>query len=145
MPKSIKTKQGIQHFSVGAIIEKDNKILIMDRKLPPPGFAAIAGHIEEKETPSQALEREVKEETNLIIKSYKLLFRKTIIQKEDCVQKSKKHKCYVYKCKTEGNLKPSKKEVKSMEFLTRKQIKKLYKQKKLEYIWVVIFKKLKII
>ena len=145
-PKTIlsKNKEPI-HFSVGAIIEKNNKILIIERKLPPPGFAGIAGHIDEKETPEQALLREIKEETNLNINSYKLLFKKSIIQKEDCTFKTKNHKWYVYKCKCVGNLKPAKREVKSIEFMSKARIKKLYKQKKLEYAWKIIFKKLKII
>ena len=37
------------HFSVGALIEKDNKYLLIDRATPPLGFAGIAGHIEEGE------------------------------------------------------------------------------------------------
>lgn len=133
------------HFSVGAIIKKQDKILIIERKLPPPGYAAIAGHIDEKETPLQTLEREIKEETGLILKSQKLLFKKLIIQKEDCVSKAKRHKWYVYKCKCQGDLKPSKREVKYINYLTIKQIKRLYHQKKLEYAWLIIFKKLKII
>jgi len=133
------------HFSVGAIIKKQNKILIIDRKLPPPGLAGVAGHIEEKESPLQTLEREIKEESGLILVSHKFLFKKLIPQKEDCVFKAKKHKWYVYECKCSGELKPSKKEVNSINYLTIKQIKKLYQQKKLEYPWLIIFKKLKII
>jgi len=144
-PKSIETKKGIQHFSVGAIIKKQNKILIIERKLPPPGYAAIAGHIDEKETPLKALEREIKEETDLTLISKKLLFKKLIIQKEDCVSKSKNHKWYVYDCKCKGEIKPAQKEVKSIDYLTIKQIKRLHKQKRLEYAWKIIFKKLKII
>ena len=145
MPKTIKTKTGNQHFSVGAIIESNKKILLISRNLPPPGYAAIAGHIEEKETPLQALKREIKEETNLNLISQKFLFKKTIIQKENCVFNEKRHKWYVYKCECEGEIKPSKKEVKLINYFTRKQIKNLYKQKKLEFAWFVIFKKLRLI
>ena len=144
-PKTIRTKTGEQHFSVGAIIENKDKILIMERKLPPKGFAGIAGHIDEKETPLDALKREIKEETNLDLISASLLFKKLIIQKEDCTLGLKRHKWYVYRCVCKGEIKPSKKEVKSIRVLTRDKIKKLYNDKKLEYAWVVIFKKLKII
>lgn len=143
--KTVQTQTGEQHFSVGAIIKKDNKILIINRNLPPLGFAAIAGHIEEKEIPLQALKREIKEETALDLISQKFLFKKLIIQKQDCFFKAKRHKWYVYECKCKGELKPLKKEVKSLRFLNKKQIKDLYKQKRLEYAWFVIFKKLKII
>ena len=144
-PKIVKSKLGEQHFSVGAIIQKNNKILIIERNLPPKGFAGMAGHIDENEAPEQALAREIKEETNLNLLSKKLLFKKRIIQKEDCVSKSKIHRWYLYKCAVSGEIKPAKKEVKSIRFMTRKQIKKLYKEKRLEYAWVIIFKKLKII
>ncbi len=145
MPKLVNTKTGIQHFSVGAVIKNQNKFLIIDRNLKPYGYAGISGHIEEKETPLQALTREIREESGLILISQKFLFKKVIIQKENCVFNAKRHKWYVYECKCIGNLSPSKKEIKSIKYITKKQLKKLYKEKKLESPWKVIFKKLKII
>lgn len=144
-PEEVLTKEGKQHFSVGAIIEREGKFLVMERKLPPEGFACVAGHIDEGETPLDALEREVKEETNLDLVSSDLLFRKVITNKEDCTFGVKRHFCYVYDVKVRGKLKPAKREVKSINYMSRDRIKKLYKQKRLEYIWAIIFKKLKII
>jgi len=144
-PKTVITREGEQHFSVGAIIEKDGKILVMERKLPPEGFACVAGHIDEGEMPWEALEREIKEETNLDLVSSKLWLKTKVLQKEDCAAGAKKHLWYVYQVRCEGELKPAKREVKSINYLTRQKIKKLYKQKKLEYAWMVILKKLKII
>lgn len=144
-PRTVQTKDGTQHFSIGAVIKKENKILLIDRKLPPPGYAGIAGHVDEKETPLEALSRELKEETNLDLVSHKLLFKKRIVAPEECVFKERRHKWYVYECVCKGDIKPSKEEVKSAKFFTKKHIKKLYKKKKLEYAWVVIFKKLGVI
>ena len=144
-PKIVQTKDGNQHFSIGAVIKKENKILLIDRKLPPPGYAGIAGHVDEKETPLEALNREVKEETNLNLVSHKLLFKKSIIAPEECVFKEKRHKWYVYECICEGEIKPEEKEVKSIGYYQKKHIKKLYKNKGLEYAWMVIFKKLGVI
>ncbi|MEK9185085.1 MAG: NUDIX hydrolase [Patescibacteria group bacterium] len=145
LPKTIQSKEGLEHFSVGAIIMKDKKILLMDRKLKPFGFAGIAGHIDEREIPSKALKRELKEETNLDLHSCKLILKRKIIQKENCVFGVKKHFWYVYIVGCSGELKPSQYEVKSINYVSREKIKKLYKEGRLDYAWVVIFKKLGII
>ena len=64
-------------------LEKDNKYLMMfrNKKQHDPNFGkyiGVGGRIEEDETKGQALVREVREETSLILKSYnyraKLLF-----------------------------------------------------------------------
>ena len=144
-PQTIKTLEGDEHFSVGALIWKNKELLIMDRKLPPRGFAGIAGHIDESETPEEALRREIKEETGLDVLSSKLLFKKKIIQKEDCVFGLKKHFWYVYDVRCAGELKPSEHEVRYIKYMPREKIMGLYKKKKLDYAWVVIFNKLKII
>ena len=53
---------------VGAIIKQDEKLLMLDRKNFPFGWACPAGHVETGETIEQALVREIKEETNLDIR-----------------------------------------------------------------------------
>ncbi|MFH1592423.1 MAG: NUDIX hydrolase [Candidatus Woesearchaeota archaeon] len=143
--RKVLTKEGEQHFSVGAIIEKDGKILIMERNLPPEGFACIAGHIDVGETPLDALRREIKEEVGLDLVSCDLILKRKIMQEEDCVSGAKKHLWYVYGARCNGELKPAKREVRSIGYLSKEKIKKLYKQKRLEYAWAVIFKKLRII
>ena len=69
--------------TVLAYLEKDNKYLMMfrNKKERDPNFGkyiGVGGRIEEDETKGQALVREVREETSLILKSYnyraKLLF-----------------------------------------------------------------------
>jgi ADP-ribose pyrophosphatase YjhB (NUDIX family) len=68
MPKPVlsKSKDGQpMHYSVGALIQKDGKYLLIDREIKPYGYAGPAGHIDEGETKEQALVREVKEETGL--------------------------------------------------------------------------------
>ena len=141
--KKLKTRRGEKHFSVGAIIRKNKKILIINRKLQPPGFAAVAGHIDKGESSSQALEREIKEETNLRLEQSKLVLKRLIVQQEDCTFKSKIHQWYVYECSCSGRIKPQKKEVKSISYLSIQEIRKLHNQKKLEYAWQIIFKRLR--
>ena len=48
------------HYSVGAIIKKDDKYLLLDRVKPPFGFASVAGHIDEGEDEITTLKREIK-------------------------------------------------------------------------------------
>lgn len=133
-----------RHFSVAALIKNKNKYLIINRNLYPPGYAGIAGHINKGENPSQALKREVKEETNYDIVSKKLLFHE-IIEGNQCRTGIIVHEWYLYECKCKGKFKIYRREEKSIGYCTKDQINKLYKKKKLEPIWGYWFKKLKII
>jgi ADP-ribose pyrophosphatase YjhB (NUDIX family) len=129
------------HKSIGAIIKKNDKILLIDRAHFPYGWAGPAGHADDNETPKQAIIREVKEETNLDIKKYKLLIHEYVDWNE-CVQGVKGHDWYVYEVgEWRGKIKRNKKEVKEIGWFNQRQIKNL----NLEKIWNYWFKKLKII
>ena len=129
------------HRSVGAIIKKNSKILMIDRAYFPFGWACPAGHIDDDETPEQALIREVKEETSLDIKTYKLLIHEFVSWNE-CVQGVKGHDWYVYEVgEWQGKVMQNKREEKAVGWFNRHQIKKL----ELEEIWQYWFKKLKIL
>lgn len=135
---------GNKHFSVGAVIKKHDKYLIINRNLYPPGYAGIAGHVNKGEKPEQALVREVKEESNYDIINKKLLFHE-IIQGNECRTGFKIHEWFLYECKCEGKLKILKREEKSISYKNKEQINKLYKRGKLEPVWEYWFKKLKVI
>ena len=63
--------------TVASIISKNNKILLTKRsKILPEGgkWCLPGGHIKPKEKAEDALKREIKEETNLKVKSSKFLF-----------------------------------------------------------------------
>lgn len=128
------------HYSVGAIIEKDGKYLMIDRKLPPPGFAMIAGHLDEGEDPITALHREVKEEGNLTVLSEELLFEDKH-SSTGCVKGVKNHNWKVYRVEIEGDVAPQESEVKSIAWYTPEEIIKL----DLEPVWELWLKRLKII
>mgnify|MGYP001585641881 CR=1 FL=1 len=135
---------GNKHFSVGAVIIKNNKFLLINRNLYPPGYAGIAGHVNKNEIPEEALKREVKEETNYKITDKKLLFHE-IIQGNECRTGFNIHEWHLYDCKCNGKLKILRREEKSIQYMTKQQINKLYKQGKLEPVWEYWFKKLKVI
>jgi 8-oxo-dGTP diphosphatase len=139
MPNEKSSKRKI-HYSVGALIKKDNKYLLIDRNNPPFGFACIAGHVDEGETPIEALKREVKEESNLEVKNAKLLFKEKLGWNW-CSKGVNIHYWYVFECSFSGNVRRNKREAKLIGWYTKEEIKKL----KLEPVWEYWFKKLKII
>lgn len=128
------------HYSVGAIIKRNQKYLLIDRKNPPFGFAGLAGHIDEGESPEEALVREVKEESNLLVESYKLLFEEEL-DWNWCKEGVKIHYWYLFQCGTEGKVCIDRKEEKSIGWYSKEEIKHL----SLEKVWRYWFKKLKIV
>ena len=52
--QALNSKGNPMHFSVGAVIESGGKYLLIDRDMEPLGFAGIAGHVDEGETPEKA-------------------------------------------------------------------------------------------
>jgi ADP-ribose pyrophosphatase YjhB (NUDIX family) len=51
------------------VIQKDNKFLAVSRKKQPELFGLVGGKVNAGETPEQAIIREVKEETGLVLNS----------------------------------------------------------------------------
>jgi ADP-ribose pyrophosphatase YjhB (NUDIX family) len=139
--KTGKTKKGnLMHYSVGALIKKGEKFLLIDRAQPPFGFAGIAGHIDKGEKKTDALKREIKEESGLEVKNYKLLFEEEL-DWNWCNAGVNSHYWYLFKCSVSGKLKMNHIETKSIGWYTKSEIKKL----KLEPVWRYWFKKLNII
>lgn len=142
----VKAKEGIAkngkvlHYSVGALIYKKGKYLLIDRTIEPFGFASVAGHIDEGESPVEALVREVEEEINLKVENKKLLDEEEL-DWNWCSKGVEVHHWYIFECEVAGKVKRSKRETKSAGWYTRDEIKEL----KLEPSWEYWFKKLKII
>lgn len=126
----------IIHFTVGALIKQEGKILLIDRAIEPKGFACPAGHIEEGETPEEALKREVKEETGCKIISYEKIAEE-IIYNNHCSKGAKHHHWFVYACKIKGKLRRNE-EAKSMGWYSKDELKSL----ELEESWAYWLKKL---
>ena len=129
----------ILHFTVGALIEQDGKYLLIDRALPPLGFACVAGHIDEGEEPINAVKREIKEESNLDAKEVTLVDEETL-DWNWCSKGATQHHWCIYKCKVNGKIKRNE-ESKSIGWFYPEEIRTL----KLEPSWEYWFKKLKII
>lgn len=113
---------------------------MIDRAVFPLGFACLAGHIEEGETPEEALHREVAEESGLKIKNFKLLIEEEV-DGNVCSRGVSVHYWYVYECECTGEPELFPQEEKSIGWFTPEEIKNLT----LEPIWDRWLKQLKII
>lgn len=135
-PKETIVDGKVRHYSVGAVIELEGKYLLIDRAIPPPGFAGIAGHIDEGETPEHALKREVEEEVGLTITDHKLLFEE-MVDWNWCSEGVTGHYWYLYRCSVTGDIKENYRETKSARWYAPEEIKTL----RLEPVWDYWFKK----
>lgn len=129
--------RGCSGVSVGAIIEQDNKILMIDRVKFPYGWACVAGHIDEGETPQDALVREVQEEVGLDIQSAQLALEEYVPWNE-CSKGTQGHRYSVFKCRASGELTSSESEVKNWKWVQRDELASL----NLEPVWGHFFNKL---
>lgn len=66
------------HKSVGMIVWKNEKLLVIERAKFPKGFAVPAGHVDEDKTFEDAARRELKEEVGLDIQKMKLVWEERI-------------------------------------------------------------------
>jgi 8-oxo-dGTP pyrophosphatase MutT (NUDIX family) len=140
-PKEGKTKDGTpMHFSVGALIERDGQYLLIDRAVPPFGFAGVAGHIDDGEDEERAVIREVKEEVGLDVVNPVLLYEEEL-DWNWCSRGITSHYWYLFHCPVSGDLTRSIRETKSAGWYSKEDIKKLT----LEPAWEYWFKKLNII
>lgn len=141
IPKLGLSKEGKEmHYSVGALIEKNGKYLLIDRAKPPFGFAGLAGHIDQEETEVEALAREVEEESGLKVEECKLLFEEELGW-NTCSKGITSHYWYLFECEVSGEVKRDSTEEKSIGWYSKEQIAKL----KLEPVWEYWFRKLRII
>jgi 8-oxo-dGTP pyrophosphatase MutT (NUDIX family) len=141
IPKKGETRDGKpMHFSAGALILRDGKYLLIDRAVPPLGFAGVAGHIDEGEDEQQAVVREIREETGLEADSAKLLFEEELGWNW-CSKGVGAHYWYLFECSVSGEMERNEQETKSAGWYRKDEIKTL----KLEPVWEYWFKKLNII
>ena len=109
------------HYSVGVLICKDGKYLLIDRVKSPLGFAAPAGHVDEGEDEVQAVKREVKEESGLEVVDYKLI-GECELDWNWCSKGIGSHYWHVFECAVLGTLQADPREVKSIGWYAPKEI-----------------------
>ena len=131
----------IMHYSVGAVISRDGKYLIVDRVKIPLGHAGIAGHVDKGEQPADAIRRETEEECGLsVIGTPRLLFSEEI--NNPCSKGVGVHFWFLYEVEVaEGNVRLEQGKAKSIGWFTPEEIRSL----QLEPIWEYWFRKLGVI
>ncbi|MDO8507289.1 MAG: NUDIX hydrolase [bacterium] len=123
-PKLSKSSNGEpMHFSVGALIEKDGKYLLIERAKPPLGFALVAGHVDEGEEPEVALKREVKEESGLDLESFELITEGEL--DDTCRRGIAVHYWHLYKCEVSGEIVHNDEETLSIGWYTKEEMQDL--------------------
>lgn len=155
--------QPCDHTSVGILVFRDGKLLIIDRKRPPKGLAAPAGHVDkhgrsEISTAGKyqaAAFSELKEETGIIASSsLELLYDG--IKNNPCRRPDGTwHHWKIYKVEATGELKPSAAETRAAFWCTREQMMDLLsdipvlleggRQAGLEPVWKEFFGELNIL
>ncbi len=139
--KTLDSSGKLIHYGVAAVIKDDKgRYLIIDRATKPYGYGCISGHINEGEEPKEALIREVKEESGLEVIYHKLILEKKI-EGRKCFLNRVDHYCHIFECRVDGKIKRNTREVKSIDWYTKEDIKKL----KLEPLWKIFFKTMKVI
>lgn len=138
VPKTEVRGEKTIHFSVGAIITNPrNELLLIDRVQPPLGFAGVAGHVDEGETPLEAIVREVSEEGGLLISDPVLLLEE-FVSWNYCAAGVTGHHWYLFGATAKGRPVPQAGEVKSIGWYEQSQLSEL----NLEEVWRYWFEKL---
>lgn len=149
------------HRCVGMLVWKNGKLLLIERKRFPFGFAPPAGHLDQDNSFEKAAKRELKEEVGLEATSLKLVLdakKNNICRRVD----GNWHHWKIYEVKATGNIKRSPVETKQIGWYSPDEIKTLAKitagylkgkiteekwqqEPGIETVWYDWFKKLKII
>lgn len=113
------------HKSVGMLIWKDDKLLMIERKRPPFGFAPPAGHLDENGNDFElAAKRELMEEVGLEVKTMKLIIEG---RKENPCRRENGtwHYWKIYEVDANGEVKRSEDETKQVGFYSKSEISSL--------------------
>ena len=112
------------HPSVGMLVWKDDKLLLIERAKFPFGFAIPAGHVDGDKTFEESAMRELKEEVGLDTKEIKLVIEGK--KENHCRRESGTwHYWKIYQVNIEGNIERSESETKQANWYTKDQIREL--------------------
>lgn len=112
------------HTSVGMIVERDGKILLIERAKFPKGFACPAGHLDDGEDYEVAAKRELVEEVGLEEYSLGLLLDKRA--ENPCRREGGTwHHWKIFKVEATGEVKRSLEETKNFGWYEKDDIQKL--------------------
>lgn len=121
------TKPVCDHFSVGILASRDGKLLLIERRKFPFGFAPPAGHVDGASF-TEAAKCELREETGLDAQGLEIVWagRKEF----PCRRGGVYHNWKVYEAIATGDLNPSKDETKQAGWYSLLDITQLMKRTK---------------
>ncbi len=108
------------HSSVGIIlVNKQGELLIIERKKFPPGFSIPAGHVNNGESPLEAVKRETLEEVGVEIRDPKSVLS-TTIRGDSCRRGSDDHQweLFVSVCSADISLKADPDEIQALRWMS---------------------------
>jgi len=104
--------------SVGMLVWQDEKLLLIERKKKPFGFAPPAGHLDGDNSFEQAAKRELKEEVGLDASKIELIIEGR--KENPCRREGGTwHYWKIYKIEASGEVKRSEDETKQANFFTK--------------------------
>jgi ADP-ribose pyrophosphatase YjhB (NUDIX family) len=112
------------HTSVGMIVRKEDKTLLIERMKYPFGFAPPAGHVDGDSSFELAAKRELTEEVGLTAAKLKLVFegrKDNVCRRPD----GSWHYWKIYEVEVRGEVKRSEDETKRAGWYTRQEIEEL--------------------
>lgn len=113
--------------SVGILVWKDKKLLLIERKKFPHGFALPAGHVDEDPTFEISAKRELEEEVGLVATKLELTIEGN--KKNICRRKGGSwHYWKIYTAEVKGRIKRSKSETKQVGWYDKKELQTLAKR-----------------
>lgn len=149
------------HTSVGMLVWKDGRLLLIEREKNPFGMAPPSGHVDGDPSFAVAARRELKEEVGLIAKNLILVAKGDIMN--PCHRRDGNwHHWEIYNVEVEGVIHTDPYEVKRATWFTQQEIRQLARRTEayiakavpeeewlvrpgLEQVWYEWFKRLNII
>ncbi len=121
---TLEVKEACNHTSVGMVVERDGKILLIERNVFPLTFALPAGHVDEGETYEHAAIRELKEEVGLDAQKLELIAEGRV--ENPCSRpEGSWHYWKFFKVEARGDVVGSESETKRVLWCTREEIRNL--------------------
>ncbi len=109
------------------LVKREGKILLIERRIPPFGFAPPAGHVDDGEEFEDAAQRELEEEVGLKVKEIRLLAEKR--RDNRCSRpEGDWHHWKVYEVESDGEVKRSPEETKRAGWYDHTSIASLAKR-----------------
>lgn len=112
------------HTSVGMLVWRHRRLLLIERRKPPFGFAPPAGHVDDHGSFETAAKIELKEEAGLDAKHVELLIEGR--RENTCRRKNGTwHHWRIYRVIEEGRLRRSRSETKRIGWYSEEDLRKL--------------------